>query len=281
MLTVLDVLHKATDYLAKKEVESPRLNAEHLLAHCLGMKRLEIYLAFDRPVKESELTAMREMIRTRGERIPLQHLLGNVEFFGRKFLSDSRALIPRPETEQLLEILLEKIKKEEPPQSLRCLDVGTGSGVIAITLALELPESEIIATDISPAALELAQKNASLFEIKNPIRFLEADIAPADSSPFSVIAANLPYIAESEMATLQPEVLHDPREALCGGIAGTEIIEKLIALAQEKLLTAGGILALEMGEGQPSLLKPILQNWHSCEILHDYQGKERFLFAKK
>jgi len=287
-MTVLDVLRGATDYLGRKGVDSPRLNAEYLLAKTLGKeKRLELYLEFDRPMDETERTAMREMTRSRGDRIPLQHILGTADFFGYTFKCDSRALIPRPETEQLVELVFKKHEEAAynlhslPSTPIRAVDIGTGSGVIALTLALKRPSWCITATDISTDALTLARENADTLKIET-VTFREADLLPSDTAEGSldIIVANLPYIADSEISTLQHEVQHDPLLALAGGTQGTEIIERLIPLAHAAL-RRGGMLALELGEKQPELLASTMNNWSSVETLHDYQDRSRFLFATK
>src|SRR5438874_10123144 len=150
-MTVLDVLQSTTAYFKKRGIENPRLNAEHLLAHSLGRRRLDIYLEFERELSESELTPLRELVRRRGQNEPLQHLLGTVEFCGKLFICDKRALVPRPETEELLELVESRVVN---PRS-RILDVGTGSGIIALILAQKFPEAEIIGADISEDALGL------------------------------------------------------------------------------------------------------------------------------
>ena len=215
-MTLLQVLTAATSYLQRHGVDHPRLNAEHLLAHVLGKKRLDLYLEFDRSLLEAERAPFRELIRDRGTGKPLQHLLGTAEFFGRSFTSDPRALVPRPETEQLVELVIQNLGSG--PADMNILDIGTGCGVIAITLALESPLAAIWATDISVEALSLARENALRHSVK--INFHRANLFPPGANRFDWIVANLPYIASDELATLQPEVQHDPPAALDGGPDG-------------------------------------------------------------
>jgi release factor glutamine methyltransferase len=278
-MSLLEVLKGAAAFLDKQGVESPRLNAEHLLAHVLGVKRLELYLQFERPLGETERAPLRDLVRKRGTGIPLQHLLGTVEFCGRVFKSDHRALIPRPETELLVERALTYNCLSK--RGANILDVATGSGIIPISLALELPEASVTATDISPDALSLARENAALLGVTT-IQFLEADLFPPLASEifFDLITSNLPYIPSTEIPTLSREVQHDPLLALDGGEQGLDLIFKLIPLAAERL-APGGHLLLEIGKGQDQQVMECLaaHNYRDIEALPDYQGVLRFIEA--
>ncbi len=274
-MTVLEVLSAATGYLDKHEVESPRLNAEHLLAHVLGKKRLDLYLEFDRALSDAERAPLRDLIRKRGERAPLQHLLGTAEFFGRSFLCDDRALVPRPETEQLVELAL-------PHKPARILDVGTGSGIIAITLALELPEASVAAIDISPAALALAAENAARHGLTGRVALREGDLLPEGGEPFDLIVANLPYVASGEMAALQKEVQFDPADALDGGPDGLGLVRKLIVTAPARLAPSA-LMALEIGHDQAARVADLFQQhgYTDIAIHRDYQNVGRFVSARR
>src|SRR3954464_2015191 len=171
-MTVLEVLQASTDYFKKRNVESARLNAEHLLAHALKRKRIELYLEFERALTEAELGPLRELVRRRGQGEPLQHLLGTVEFAGYIFLCDQRALVPRPETEQLVELLQSRTENRES----KILDVGTGSGVVALTLAARFPGAKVTATDVSEDALALARENAARLALGDQIEFLQGEL---------------------------------------------------------------------------------------------------------
>jgi release factor glutamine methyltransferase len=278
-MTVLEVLQSTTGYFQKHNIESPRLNAEHLLAHVLGRKRIELYLEFERQLNESELTPLRELVKRRAKGEPLQHLLGTVEFCGRTFLCDKRALVPRPETEQLVELLISSFKIEIPDS--RILDVGTGSGVIALSLAAEYPEAEILASDISEEALALARKNADRLGLGAHVRFLKSELLENVEGTFDLIVANLPYISTEQRQTLSREVLHDPDIALFSGARGDELLRKLIAQAPSRL-RPGGALALEIGIGQDKRLVSAMakKNYRDICAKNDYSGVTRFLFAR-
>lgn len=276
-LPLLEVLRGAESYLAARGVTGPRLNAELLLAHTLGLKRMELYLQFDRPLGESERAPLRDLVKRRGSREPLQHILGSAEFHGRVFACDARALIPRPETEQLVEIALELLRERPAPA---VLDVGTGSGVIALTLALELPTAAVTATDLSNDALALAEQNAAKLDASGRVRFIHGDLLPPDAGPFDLIAANLPYIPSAEIDGLAPEVLRDPRSALDGGPDGLDLIRRLIADAPARL-AAGGALLLEIGAGQDAAVTALLEasKYRDISVRRDYQEVPRFAVA--
>ncbi len=273
-LPLLEVLRATERYLADRGVDSPRLNAEHLLAHALGLKRMELYLQFDRPLTETERVPLRDMVKRRGTREPLQHILGTAEFHGRSFLSDPRALVPRPETEQLVELALELAKAHASPA---LLDIGTGTGVIALTLALELPAAAIHATDLSPDALALAADNAARHQLTDRIRFHQTNLLPPDDTKFDLILANLPYIPSGEIAALSPEVRHDPASALDGGAEGLDLIRRLIAEAPARL-APGGALLLEIGADQADAVNALLSalKYRDISLRPDYQNIPRF-----
>ena len=278
-MTVLEVLQSTTGYFQKRNIDSPRLNAEHLLAHVLGRKRLDLYLEFERRLPESELSPLRELVKRRGSGEPLQHLLGTVEFCGHTFRCDKRALVPRPETEQLIELLISQFKPETAFS--RMVDVGTGSGVIALTLAAEFPKAEIVGADISEDALMLARENAERLGLVDRVRFLRSNLL-ADVQPgFDLIVANLPYVSTEDRQNLSREVLHDPEVALFAGARGDELVRQLIAQAPS-WLRPGGILAMEIGIGQSETLLAALseKNYRDIWTEKDYSGVIRFLFAR-
>jgi release factor glutamine methyltransferase len=276
-MTVLEVLQATTAYFKKHNVENPRLNAEHVLAHVLGRKRIELYLEFERVLTDAELAPLRELVRRRGEGEPLQHLLGDVEFCGLIFLCDKRAMVPRPETEELVESL----KSQIPNPKSEILDVGTGSGVIALSLASEFPGAEILAVDISDDALALAQENAARLNLVGRVRFLKSNLLENVEGTFDLVVANLPYVSTQTRDTLSREVLHDPAIAVFASGRGDELIRELIAQAPSRL-RPGGMLALEIGIGQSEALFSALaeKNYRDIYSKTDYSGVTRFLFAR-
>jgi release factor glutamine methyltransferase len=276
-MTVLDVLQSMTAYFKKRNIDNPRLNAEHLLAHVLERTRMELYLEFERNLGETELATLRELARRRRQGEPLQHLLGTVEFCGHIFLCDKRAMVPRPETEELVELLQSSI--QHPVSSIA--DVGTGSGVIALSLAEKFPEAEIVAIDLSDEALALARKNAEQLGLSARIQFAKSNLLAEVDGVFDLVIANLPYISTQDRHLLSREVLHDPEIALFAGAKGDELICALIEQAPPHL-RPGGWLALELGIGQAEALSELLaqKKYHDICPKNDYSGTTRFMFAR-
>lgn len=272
MKSVLEVIQSTTEFFRKRGVESARLNIEHLLAHVLGKRRMDLYLEFDRPLGDRELAPLRDLVRRRADGEPLQHLLGTVEFCGREFRCDARALVPRPETE----LLCEKLAGQGSAH--RVVDVGTGSGVIALTLAAEMPEAQVEGVDVSDDALALARENAERLGLAERVRWHASDLLAVVEGEIDLLVANLPYIASEEIAGLSREVRRDPGLALDGGEDGIRLIERL---ADEAPRVLRGRLALEIGHGQADAVAALLaaRNFRDIRPECDYEGRERFVFA--
>ncbi|PYK84198.1 MAG: peptide chain release factor N(5)-glutamine methyltransferase [Verrucomicrobia bacterium] len=278
-MTLLEVLQSTTAYFTNHKIENPRLNAEQLLAHTLRLSRMDLYLEFERNLAENELGPLRDLVKRRGQGEPLQHLLGTVEFCGHTFAIDKRAMVPRPETEELVELLLAEISGQK--SEIRILDVGTGSGVIGLSLAVKFPQANVCAIDISEDALSLARENAAQLRLSERVRFQKSDLLENVSERFDLIVANLPYISMQDRHLLAREVLHDPEVALFGGSSGDELVRELIEQAPAHL-EPGGLLALEIGLGQAEGLSHFLRqkNYHDIELKKDYSGISRFLLAR-
>ncbi|MGJ8642715.1 MAG: peptide chain release factor N(5)-glutamine methyltransferase [Luteolibacter sp.] len=275
MKSVLETINGGAQYLEKRGVAEARLNMEHLLAHGLGCTRMQLYTQFDRPLDEEELAPLREMLKKRGEGIPLQHILGDVPFHGRDFICDSRGLIPRPETEELVEMIL----KDLPAGSLDILDMGCGSGVLGLTLAAERRESQVTLADVSRDALSLTEQNAAKLNIEN-ISLIHSDLFEFIEGKFDFIAANLPYVPDGDAATMAPELSHDPALALFSGVDGMDLLRKFIP-ESVNFLKPGGVIALEIGHDQASQVRVCLEKsgFTEIEVRRDLSGIARFPFA--
>ena len=279
MKTLLETLQSGTAYLEKRGVDEPRLNMEHLTAKVLGCTRMDLYLSFDRPLEESQLSPLRDMTKRRGNREPLQHILGNVEFMGKEFLSDKRALIPRPETEELVGILFDKYKNKKGPSNI--CDVGCGSGVIGISLACHWPDSNIEMIDLSDQALELTEENIQSLELDSSrFNLINNNLLEGLGKRFDLIVANLPYVGSREIESLEPELKYDPVTALDGGESGLSLIEELIVQTKSNL-NDGGVLALEIGDDQSSEVVQFMNDngYKDIESLKDLSHFERFVIA--
>jgi release factor glutamine methyltransferase len=286
-VTVLEAIQRSTEFLAKKGVDSSRLHTELLLAHLLKQPRMRLYLEFERVLTPVEVDGFREIIKRRGQREPLQHIVGSTSFCGFEITVNRDVLIPRPETELLAErgwtFLNELSTINSQPST--ALDFGTGSGCLAIALASKCPAAEVYAIDVSPEALALARQNAARHGLTERIRFLEGDgfaAVPAEAR-FDLIISNPPYIPSGEIPSLQPEVRdYDPHRALDGGTDGMDYGRRLAAECAQ-FLKPGGRVMLEFGDGQAEPLRGILQQqkWIVEAIAADYTHRPRILVARR
>jgi release factor glutamine methyltransferase len=279
MLSVLEIIKKTTDFFSSKGVESSRLNAELLIGHALGLKRMQLYLQFERLLTEPELEKIRPLVRRRAQREPLQYIMGETEWSGLKLKTDKRALIPRPETELLVEFAVKVVT--QPPA--RILDLGTGSGALALALAKAFPEAKVTAVDASEEALALAQENAAALGLNERVEFIRSDwftAVPKDAR-FGLIVSNPPYLTESEVAEAEPEVrLFEPVKALMSAEQGCADLRRIIAEAPT-FIEAGGVLALETGIAQHAeLLAACTQAGFSrSESRQDLTARDRFVLS--
>ncbi|HCY75989.1 MAG TPA: peptide chain release factor N(5)-glutamine methyltransferase [Ignavibacteriales bacterium] len=279
MITVLEVIKLSTDYLQKKGVESPRANAEILLADILKCKRLELYLSFDKPLAENDVQIYREAIRKRGLRIPLQYIIGNVEFYGLKLLVNENVLIPRPETELLVEKI---INESDKSANLKILDIGVGSGNISLALLKNLPNSKLVAIDISENALTVAEQNAGLNLLNHKIEFRMFDIFIDDLNmlgKFDLIVSNPPYVSGADFDNLEPELkIHEPRIALTDNSNGVSFYKRIIEIS-EQILNEQGKVYFELGLGQSAQVQKYFEqsNFKNIEVTKDYAGIDRII----
>lgn len=281
MSSLLDIIKKSTDFLATKGVENARFNAEWLIGHALGLKRMQLYVQFERELLEPELEKIRPLLRRRAAHEPLQYILGETVFCGLSLKCDRRALIPRPETEYLVELILKRVE-DEPPRSI--LDLGTGTGAIALALAQAFPEAAVTAGDLSPDALALARENANATGLGERIHFLETNWfsgLPSEAR-FDLIISNPPYLTPAEVQEASAEVREfEPLTALVAGEQGLDDLSQLIAQSQS-YLNSGGWLALETGIAQHGELQKLAERagWARFESVRDLTDRDRYVFAR-
>ncbi len=262
--TVLELLRRTTDYFQRQGIESARLDAELLLAHALESARLRLYIDHDKPVLPAERDRFRELVRRRAqERVPVSILLGEREFWSLSFKVTKDVLTPRPDTETLVEAVLSKLKgpraaEPDAERRWRILDLGTGSGAIALSLASELPEVDITATDLSEAALQIAAENADRLLQGERVRFLHGDLFdPVARERFDIVVSNPPYVARRDAKSLPPELAHEPEMALFAGEDGLDVIRRLVAGAGDRL-SPGGWLMIELSPEQAGTVEQML-----------------------
>lgn len=283
---VRDVLSDGARCLAAAGIESARLDAEVLLGHVLTTTRAQLVVAADRRLPADQVQRFAALWQRRLSREPVAYITGKREFWSLDFYVSRDVLIPRPETERLIEVALTLVAELGSDKPLRVLDIGTGSGAIAVSLATELPRAEIIATDVSRAALAIAQRNAALNGVADRIRFLPGDLFAAlgrDTAAFDLIVANPPYIRRAEIAALEPEVCRwEPRGALDGGANGLDFYRRIAADAWQ-FLTLNGALALETGADMGGEVRAILNHagrYRDVAVFQDYAGRDRVVGAK-
>lgn len=281
MLTVLEIIKRTTEFFQKHGIESPRLNAELLVGHALSLKRMQLYLQFERPLAETELAKIRPLVKRRSEREPLQYIVGSTDFSGLTLKVDRRALIPRPETELLVEIAKEQCAGTPPS---RVLDLGTGTGAIALALAHHFATAAVTAVDVSGEALKLAGENAVALGLGERVRFLQSDwfAAVPPGEKFDLIVANPPYLSDAETKETAPEVQKfEPWNALSAGPDGAEALRKIIADAPARL-EEGGRLLLETGIAQHAQLLEAARTagFATVESRRDLTGRDRFVIAR-
>lgn len=284
--TRLQLLEWTVRFFEQKGIDSARLDAEVLLAHVLGSGRLDLYVRYDEPVGPEHLVRYRELVSRRARREPLKYILGRTEFLSLPLVVDERVLIPRPETELLAERAIELLRRELPSGPKIVIDVGTGSGAIAVAIAKSLPDVVVHATDTSPGALKVAEDNARQLGVQDQVTFHQGDLLEPVAElagQVHLVASNPPYVAESDYETLAPELTFEPREALVSGPTGLEVIEKLVTTAAD-ILRGGGVLLCEIGAGQASGVRQLLERteaYESVTFRWDYAGIERIVEARK
>lgn len=278
--TIREVLEWTTRDFASRGIDSPRLDAELLIAEALGVDRVGLYLDLNRPLVESERSAIRPLVARRRAREPVAYIVGRRDFYGRSFFVSPDVLIPRPDTETLVERALDCIPVDA---DCRVVDVGTGSGIIAVTIAAERPRAAVTATDISAAALGVARRNAERLGFADRIRFEQADLL-GETGPYDVVVSNPPYVSRSELGALQAEIReHEPLDALEAGEEGLDVIDALLAAAP-RATEPGAALLIEVGAGQAGAVIDRARGtgaWEQVAVHPDLNRIERVVHLRR
>jgi len=287
LLTIKEALEKSADYLRKKNSPTARLDAEVLLSHVTGLSRLELYLQFDRPLSDAEKERYRALLKRRGDHEPVAYITGKKEFMSLVFQVTPAVLIPRPETEILVEQAIRRIgewKKAHEGRPPRVFELGVGSGVISIALVHHFTDLEVTGSDISAEALAVARKNAEIHQVSERLRLLEGDLFAGDPGPFDFIISNPPYLAEKDRDALPPDIrVYEPANALFAGIEGLDTIHRVLEEGCKKISHDGWIL-VEIGNDQSlKLLHKIddLKIFRVVQVVEDYTGMVRVLCMMK
>lgn len=281
--TILKLLRWTTSYFTKHQVENPRASAEILLAHTLGYQRIDLYIRYEQPLTKQELATFKSYIQRRVKREPTAYIVGSKEFWSKNFAVTFDVLIPRPETECLVETVLAGLKSWNPEKPKRILELGTGSGAIAVAIASERPMDQVFASDISFKAIQIAQQNARNHQIDNRILFFLSDWFEALNQAqtcMDMIVSNPPYIPTHVIDTLQPEIrLYEPRISLDGGIDGLSAIRHIIQYSYDYLVD-NGRLVLEIGHDQKKKIEAFVidfKRYKSIRFIKDYSGYDRIV----
>lgn len=280
MLSIREIKERTETFLNEKGVPNAKLDTDLLIAHSLGVKRLELYLDLERPLTEAELTVLRPLVKRRAQREPLQYILGSVEFCDLQLKVDARALIPRPETEELIELIVDRLKVGAAPKHI--LDLGTGTGALALALAKQYPDAAVTAVDFSETALALASENLEQLGFADRVSLKQGSwFEPiSESESFDLIVSNPPYLTEAEMTSAEPEVVaHEPSTALVSGVDGLDDLRRILAGVSAHL-NKGGLLALETGIAQHTQLEKLANTTGMTgESVDDMSGRPRFYFC--
>ena len=274
-MTVLEVLKLASDHFQKHGSEAARLDAEVLLANALGLRRLDLYLKFDRVLSVPELSQYRDLVARRAKGEPVAYLVGHKEFMALDFSVSPAVLIPNPDTEVLVQRAVELAREAGRP--FRVADVGTGSGCIAIAIAHYAPNAEIVASDVSPEALQIAASNVATHQLANRVQLVCGDLLTPFTGSFDLVCANLPYVAEGSL--LPPEVVAQPARALYAGQQGSALVSRLIAEVPARLNAGGRVLAEVDPSIAPIAVDTANRNFAGHKIHRDLAGHERVLEA--
>lgn len=284
--TVRRLLDWSLPYLTEKGIESPKVTAEWLLADALGCTRMDLFFRYEQPLLPEELAGYKSRLKRRVQREPVQYILGEWEFWSLPFYVDQRVLIPRPETEVLIEQVLKVVEENEIPPTARILDLCTGSGAIACTLAHEMKEASVMATDVSRDALMVAYQNVKRLELVDRVTLKHTDMftdIPSEP-PFNILVSNPPYVTQAEMEDLEPEVRqYEPSMALVGGEDGLDFVREILRNVPT-YLAPGGLLAVEFGASQGEAIRQLAEatpELTSISIVQDYARRDRILLATR
>ena len=281
-MNIKELLNRSDQFLADKGIESSRLDAEVLMADLLDMERINLYVKYDYPLKSNEIDEYRERIRKRAKRFPVAYITGKKEFMSLEFKLTEGVLIPRPDTENLVEAVIDYCQENEI-ESPQIIDVGTGSGAIAVSLAHYLKDAKVVGVDISPEALKVARLNMEEHDLSERLSILKSDLLSEfikrEISGVDIVVSNPPYISKEEMEDLSPEVKKEPETALEAGEDGLDYYRKLVPQT-EKVLKNGGKLFLEIGYQQAEAVKKLFgENWSEIKVKKDYSENDRIVSA--